>query len=35
MLEFHDSTTKFYCRAYYAELFARLRRVLMPNDEDK
>ena len=33
--EFHDSTTKFYCKVYYAELFSRLRRLIMPNDEEK
>ena len=33
--EFHDSTTKFYCKAYYAELFSGLRKLIMPNDEEK
>ncbi|CAF0732180.1 unnamed protein product [Brachionus calyciflorus] len=34
-LQFSDSTTKFYCKAYHAELFSRLRKLLIPNEEDK
>lgn len=34
-LQFHDSTTKFYCKIYYAELFRRLRKLVIPNEEDQ
>ena len=34
-IEFYDSTTKFYCKAYYAELFSQLRKLIIPNDEEK
>lgn len=33
--EFYDSTTKFYCKVYYPELFAKLRKLILPNDEEK
>lgn len=33
--QFYDSTTKFYCKVYYADLFKQLRQLIMPNDEDK
>ena len=35
--EFYDSnsSTKFYCKVYYADLFKQLRQLIMPNGEDK
>lgn len=34
-LQFSDSSSKFYCKAYHAELFSRLRKLVMPDEEDK
>lgn len=34
-IQFSDSSSNFYCKAYHADLFARLRKLVMPNEEDK
>lgn len=34
-LQFSDSNSNFYCKAYHSELFCRLRKLIMPNEEDK
>lgn len=33
-LQFSDSTTKFYCKIYFAEQFRQLRKIVFPNGED-
>lgn len=33
-LQFEDSSCRFFCRIYYAEQFARLRRTVVPSGEE-
>lgn len=35
ILEFSDCNAKFYCRVCYAEQFAKLRKLIFPEGEER